>query len=158
MSASIEYHIKSYVATAALEPYVLVKKSGDEVVVAGAGDTAIGITMARVAAGGSVPVRLLNGYGTALITVGAAVTKNAAVRGIASGKGDDASTGVLIGTAEDTATADGDVIEILLRGSIPVAQVASADQAVATDLASALLLANSMRTALINNGIIKGAA
>lgn len=158
MSLAVEFHIKSYVATAAVAAYVLVKKSGDEVVVAGAGEAPIGITMANAAAGETVPVRLLNGYGTALLKVGAAVTKNATIRGIADGEGDDATTGCVIGTAEDTATADGDIIEVALKGVAPQAMTAHADQAVATDLASVIALSTQLRTALITAGFIKGAA
>lgn len=160
MASSNEFHIKSYVATDAIAAYVLVKKDGvtDNVVVAGAGDAAIGVTMANAAAGTVVPVRLLNGFGTALVKAGAAVAKNAIVRGIASGKIDDAANGCVIGIADEAATADGDIIEVLLAGSAPVAQVASADQAVPTDLATTIAFCTSVRTALINNGIIKGAA
>lgn len=158
MSAALEFHIKSYVSTAAIAAYVLVKKSGDEVVVAGAGDAAIGVTMSNGAAGDLVPVRLLNGYGTALIKTGAAVVKNANVRGIAAGVIDDASTGCLIGTAEDTATALGDVIEVLLHGRCPQTMTASANQAVATDATTTMNLANELRTALVTAGLIKGAA
>jgi hypothetical protein len=160
MASANEFHIKSYVATDAIAAYVLVKKDAatDNVVVAGAGEAAIGVTMTNAAAGTVVPVRLLNGYGTALIKAGAAVTKNAVVRGIASGKIDDATTGAVIGTADEAATADGDIIEVSLRGSAPVAMVASANQAVPTDLATTIAFCTSVRTALIDNGIIKGAA
>lgn len=160
MASANEFHIKSYVATDAIAAYVLVKKDGttDNVVIAGAGDAAIGVTMTNAAAGTVVPVRLLNGYGTALVKAGGAVTKNSVVRGIASGKIDDATTGCVIGIADEDASADGDVIEVLLTGSVPVAQVASANQAVPTDLATTIAFCTSVRTALINNGIIKGAA
>ena len=107
MASANEFHIKSYVATDAIAAYVLVKKDAatDNVVVSGAGEAAIGITMTNAAAGTVVPVRLLNGYGTALVKAGAAVAKNAVVRGIASGKIDDVTTGAVIGTADEAATA-----------------------------------------------------
>lgn len=158
MATALEFHIKSYVSTAAIGAYELVKKSGDEVVVAGAGDAPIGVTMANAAAGTVVPVRLLNGYGTAFMKAGAAITQNAAVRGIAGGKVDDSATGVVVGTAEEAATADGDIIEVALQGSLPQAMTASADQAAAADLATAIALVNQLRTAAITAGWIKGAA
>lgn len=42
------------------------------------------------------------------------------------------------------------------HGATPTAQRASADQAVATDLASVITLANELRAALIEKGLIKG--
>jgi hypothetical protein len=156
MSAVIEFHIKSYVSTAAIGAYVLVKKDGDNVVAAGAGEAPIGVTMTNAAAGTHVPVRLLNGYGTAFMKAGAPISKNAAVRGIAGGQVDDSTNGVVVGFAEEAATATGDIIEVALRGVLPTNQLAGTDQAIATDLASVVALANSMRTALISNGLIKG--
>lgn len=38
----------------------------------------------------------------------------------------------------------------------PTAQRASADQAVTTDLASVIILANELRAALVEKGLIKG--
>lgn len=43
-------------------------------------------------------------------------------------------------------------------GVTPVVQQAAAGQAAATDAATALTLANAMRTALVNLGLIKGSA
>lgn len=43
-------------------------------------------------------------------------------------------------------------------GAAPVVQVASANQAVATDAASVITLANALRSALVSLGLIKGAA
>lgn len=43
-------------------------------------------------------------------------------------------------------------------GVTPVIQQASASQAVATDATSVITLANALRTALVTNGLIKGAA
>lgn len=43
-------------------------------------------------------------------------------------------------------------------GVTPVVQPASANQAVATDAASVIVLANAIRTALVAQGLIKGAA
>lgn len=43
-------------------------------------------------------------------------------------------------------------------GTTPVVQPASAAQAVCTDAASVIVLANALRLALVNLGVIKGAA
>lgn len=43
-------------------------------------------------------------------------------------------------------------------GATPVVQPSGAAQAAATDAATVITLANAMRTALVNLGIIKGAA
>jgi hypothetical protein len=43
-------------------------------------------------------------------------------------------------------------------GATPIVRPVSADQAIATDTASTLTLANSLRLALVNLGLIKGAA
>jgi len=42
------------------------------------------------------------------------------------------------------------------HGATPTAQRASADQAEATDLASVITLANELRAALVEKGLIKG--
>ena len=44
------------------------------------------------------------------------------------------------------------------HGAAPVGQRASADQAVATDLASVIVLANELRAVLVEKGLIKGGA
>lgn len=132
MASSIEYHIKNYVANAAIAAYVLVKahSTAGEVVVAAAGDTPIGITMANAAAGTVVPVRLLNGYGTALVLAGGTIALHGSVSATGSaGKIDDAAEGPPIGIAEESAVT-GDVIEVLLGG---LTRVASANQTTLTD-------------------------
>ncbi len=174
MASQVEFQIKSYISTAAIGAYELVKKSGTEVVVAGVGDQAIGVTMANAAAGTTVPVRLFNGYGTAFMKAGAAITAGAKVRGIASGKIDDTATGPIVGFAEEAATADGDVIEVLLVGASPAAYLVGAGQAAvavtgatnsspygfttAAQADAIVTLVNQLRADLILAGIIKGAA
>ena len=44
------------------------------------------------------------------------------------------------------------------RGATPSAQRANANQAAATDLATVIALANELRAALVEKGIIKGGA
>jgi hypothetical protein len=43
------------------------------------------------------------------------------------------------------------------HGATPIGQRASADQAAASDLASVIVLANELRAALVEKGLIKGA-
>lgn len=43
-------------------------------------------------------------------------------------------------------------------GATPIVQPSSVNQAVATDAASVIVLANALRLALVNLGIIKGSA
>jgi len=43
------------------------------------------------------------------------------------------------------------------QGATPTAQRANANQAAATDLATVITLANELRAALVETGIIKGA-
>lgn len=174
MSSHVDYQVKAYTAGAALEPYIRVKKSGATVVAAGAGEAAIGATVARAASGDKVPVRLFNAFGTALLTASGAITANAAVYGTASGKIDDTGTGAIIGYAEEAAAADGDVIEVLIRGSVVPDMVASADQAAVVTTgatnsspygfatagqANAIVtLVNALRAAAVARGDIKGSA
>ena len=158
MSSVIEYHTKSYTAGAALGAYVRVKKSGSTVVAAGAGEAGIGVTIHNVANGEPVTVRLFNGFGTAFMKASAPIVQNAPVYGTANGKVDDAGTGPFLGFAEEAATADNDVIEVLLRGEVALPMIAHADQAAATDAGTTQALANALRSALISFGLIKGSA
>jgi hypothetical protein len=160
MSSIIQFPVKSYTAGEAIGAYVRVKKSAGTVVIAGAGEVGIGVTEANVENGGLVPVALWNGFGTVFMKAGAAISINAPVYPIAAGKIDDAQAtqGAPIGYAEEAATADGDVIEVLLRGVVSGQPTASADQAVPTDLATVIAWITNVRLALIANGTIKGAA
>ena len=116
MSSSIQTNVKSYLSTAAIAAYVLVKKSGSNVVALDteATDVAIGVTLENAAAGRPVAVRLLNGGGTALVKAAGAIAQNAAVRQLNTGLIDDTGTTPIVGYAEEAATAAGDIIEVLL--------------------------------------------
>jgi hypothetical protein len=48
--------------------------------------------------------------------------------------------------------------KIGFHGAAPTAQRANANQAVATDLASVITLANELRAALVEKGLVKGGA
>lgn len=48
--------------------------------------------------------------------------------------------------------------KVAFHGATPVGQRAGAAQAVATDAASVIVLANELRAALVEKGLIKGSA
>ena len=88
-------------------------KTPAAIVVAGAGEDALGIALETVAAGGYCAVKLFSAPGTFACVAAGPVTASAPVYGAASGKIDDAVSGNKIGTALEAAAADGDVIEVL---------------------------------------------
>jgi hypothetical protein len=151
---------RTFTATAvAIGEGVRVKlDSNGEISAAGATDAWIGTTEHAIAASGKGTVKFRNAAGSLLFTASAAITAGAQLYCTASGKVDDAAgTSNFAGfQAVSAATADGDIIEAV--PSDFVAFTASANQAVATDATSTQTLANALRTALINAGIIKGAA
>jgi len=160
MSTVNESGYKTFQATAVAlskNTRVLLDSSGT-ISVAGATDDWIGTVVEDVAASGYGTVKLRNAPGTHFFVASAAVTRGAKLFPTASGKVDDAAgTGVYIGfEAAEAATADGDIIECVPSNDLVF--TASVDQAVATDAGTTLTLANALRTALINAGIIKGAA
>ena len=131
--------------------------SSGTIAAAGATDNWIGTTVSAIPASGTGTIRLRNAPGSHMFVAAGAVDVGDMLYPAASGKVDDVAAGVFTGfQAVDAAAADGDIIEAVPCDNLD--WLASADQAVATDLASVLLLANSMRTALINAAIIKGAA
>lgn len=60
------------------------------------------------------------------------------------------------GLSWDVQLGAGATSKIGFHGAMPTAQRANADLAAATDLASAITLANEMRAALIEKGLLKG--
>lgn len=104
---------RSFEAGEALAKYRRVKKSGATVVYADAGEDSIGVTMHNAASGAQVMVKLFNDGGTFPIEAAAAITANAAVYGANDGKIDDTVSGDKLGTANEAATASGNIIEVL---------------------------------------------
>lgn len=166
---------KTFTATAvALAEGVRVQLDSNGLIsAAGATDPWIGTTEAPIAASGSGVVKLRNAPGTLLFTASAAIARGARLYPTASGKVDDAAgTGNFTGfQAVEAATADGDIIEAVpcdtLTFTAAAAQAAApaggtGDAAGAWDTAQhrddAIATINAMRTALINAGILKGAA
>jgi hypothetical protein len=149
---------KAFTATAvALAAFVRVKlDSSGNISVAGATDDWIGETTEAIAASGTGNVRLRGP--SRIVTCSAAVACGARLYPTAAGKVDDAiGSGVFTGlVAGEAGTADNAQIEAFVADH--VAFTAHADQAVATDAATTLALANALRSALVTAGIIKGAA
>lgn len=131
MTQQTEIGFKTFTAGEALEAFRRVKLSSGNVVYAGAGEEFIGVTQDKVASGDPVNVALRASARTYKMVAAAAVTAGAVIYGAASGKVDDAASGVAQGTALEAATADLDVIECLLNngvaGSIDGASTAIGD-------------------------------
>jgi Uncharacterized conserved protein (DUF2190) len=120
MSQESQSGIKAFTCAADMVPYRRVKLDGSgNVVYAGANEPAIGIVQPgdSMTNGSIVSVRLMNDRGTFKMMAGAAITQFAVVYGLANGKIDDTAgssdTGSPIGVALESATADGDIIEVL---------------------------------------------
>lgn len=171
MSTVNESGYKTFQATAVAiskNTRVLLDSSGT-ISVAGATDDWIGTAVEDIAASGYGTIRLRNAPGSHFFVASAAVTRGAKLYPTADGKVDDAAgTGVFIGfEAAEAATADGDIIECVPSNSLVF--TASADQAAVSAISGGespteaehnalITLTLSLRTALINAGIIKGAA
>ncbi|MEY4489002.1 MAG: hypothetical protein RIQ79_1510 [Verrucomicrobiota bacterium] len=158
MSSIQNTNTRTFIASEAIGISIRVKlgSTAGEVSIAGAGEDFIGVTETPVAAAGSVGVRLKNSSGTGYFTAGGAFAYGATVYGIAAGKVDDVSSGnVIVGTALEAASGSGSRVEVLYAQHLPIASV---NQAVATDASSVIVLANSLRLALIAQGVITGAA
>jgi hypothetical protein len=111
---------KTFTAGEALARGRRVKLSSGTVIYADADEMAIGVTMADVASGEVVGVRLLGGQ-THKVTASAAVTACANIYATADGKVDDAGAGsgsTVIGVAIEAALADGDIIECILNADV----------------------------------------
>lgn len=149
---------KAFTATAAaigIGVRVTLDTSGT-VSAAGATDNWIGTTTHAVAASGRVNVRLRNAPGTHIFLAGGAIDAGDMLYPAADGKVNDVAAGVFTGFQAIAAAADGDIFEAVPCDNLD--WTAHADQAVATDPATTMALANALRTALVNAAIIKGAA
>ena len=111
--------ILTFTADGALAAHRRVKiKSGTtttppQVAYAGAGEQHIGVTQYAVADAALVAVKLRNFPGSETVTAADSFSKGATLYGAASGKVSDNSSGSSIGIANEAATADGDVVEML---------------------------------------------
>ena len=118
MSQFVEGPTRTFRAAAALGQFLRVKLSSGKVAVAGVGATdepaELGtMEIAALEADELVSVRLRNAPGTVKMVASGPITQGAAVYGAAAGKISATTSGASIGRALETATADGDVIEVL---------------------------------------------
>jgi len=114
MSQFVDGNTKGFTAGEALNAFCRVKLSAAGTVsYADAGEDWIGTTEAAAASGAHVDVRLRNAAGTRKMLCAGAITYNDIVYGADDGEIDDAPTGPPVGRALETATADGDIIEVL---------------------------------------------
>lgn len=124
MSSYVDSNRKSYLTEGAIPIYSRVKRAaGGKVTLAGAGatDLAIGVIVGKdvsATEGGAVTVHLFNGPGSIFMVAAGIIAENAPVYGAASGKVSATESGAIVGWAENAAGADGDVIEVLLKGGI----------------------------------------
>ena len=115
MSQYVETPCRTFEAGAAIARYLRVKLSSGVLAVAAATDPDIGtIERETFADGDLAPVRLRNAQGTRKMVAAGAITLHANVYGAAGGKVDDVENENFYGMALEAATADGDVIEVLL--------------------------------------------
>lgn len=116
MSQYVDTPTRTFTAGAAIGQYIRVYLSSGKLAVAGLTNKEIGqAEVAAFADGDVIPVRLRTAQGTCKMVAAGAITAGAAVYTAASGKIDDVatSTGFLVGTALEAATAANDVIEVL---------------------------------------------
>jgi len=119
MSQYVDTNTKTFEADAAIALYARVKMDADgKITTAGIGDRDIGIACREAfAAGDKIPVKLRSGAGTHKMIASAAMTVGDLAYSAASGKiGASASGAYLLGTVLETASADGNIIEVLYNG------------------------------------------
>jgi hypothetical protein len=116
MSQYVDTATRTFTAGGAIGKYIRVKLSSGKLAAADAADGSawIGVTAAETFADGDeVAVILKNKQGTCPMFAGAAVAAGAVVHGIDGGEIDDSGSNA-VGIALEAATADGDIIEVLL--------------------------------------------
>lgn len=116
---------RTFTAGAALAQYRRVRLSAGVLAYAGAGDNdSIGVlTRDTFAAGEAVAVDLVSMQGTVPLIASGAISANAAVYAAANGKVAASGT-VLVGWTFQAATADGDIIEVLLSPTAILGSIA----------------------------------
>lgn len=126
MAQEVQGKIRTFLASAALAEHRLVKMNSttqDSIAYPAAteGNLVIGATTERpIASGERGPIRMLNAGGTVRLTAGAAIACNAVVYCVGVvGKIDDAVSGAPIGIALKAATADNDIIEVMVFKQMP---------------------------------------
>lgn len=159
MSQFVETNCKTFSAGAALSQYRRVYLSSGVLQYADAYTQEIGtLEAATFASGDRVAVRLRTAVGTQKMVASEAITAGAYVYGAASGKVSDVGF-VPVGQALEAASADGDIIEVLLMPDVPqnVASVAAAGSAQG-DAAALTAGINTVSAADGTKGVILPAA
>lgn len=116
MSQYVNTPTKSFTVGAAIGKHILVKLSSGKAEIAGLADEPIGTLEDESFADGDIrAVRLLSAQGTIKCIADGAFNNGAVVYGQEAGKIDDdsSSSAVRVGIALETATTDGDFIEVL---------------------------------------------
>jgi hypothetical protein len=114
MTAKIHAETITLPSNSALAPYLRVKMSAGFLVAAGATDDELGVLEQRaLAADNTAAVRMISGDVSIRCTAASAITQYATVYRAASGKIDDAVSGLPFGIALEAASGDGSVIEVL---------------------------------------------
>lgn len=103
------------VGTGGVTVFTRVKLSSGKIVTAGNDEAGIGTVQETASENEYATVKLWRSPGTHTMIASAAVANGAGVMAEASGKVDDAATGLRIGTALEAATAAGDRIEVLIE-------------------------------------------
>lgn len=150
--------IKTFTSGATIAQYARVKLSSGNVIAAGANDEDLGTAESQVLTSGDlVDVRLSNAYGTRSMIASEAISLGAKVYGAASGKIADTPSERFIGKALEAATADGDIIEVLMDGGLDD-RAAVFQPAQTAKTTSATLTAAEIRTGIITVNQGGGAA
>ena len=117
MAQYVDTNTKTFEADAAIAKYARVKLDADgKITTAGLTDKDIGTAQTEAfATGDKIAVKLRTGAGTHKMLVSEAITVGSFVYTEASGKVQDTAqaTAYILGQALETATADGDIIEVL---------------------------------------------
>lgn len=146
MSAQVQNEFITFIAGEALEAYRRVTLDASGQAIYADNEAWIGVTQAPAASGAVVNVRSRYAPGTFLIAASEAISAHAAVTTAADGKV-AASGGLTVGIAREAASADGNIIEVVLTSqsttpgaaSVGTAELANAvaDQIFATTVAIA---------------------
>lgn len=113
MSQNTSIFALAVLAAAALESNRFATTGGVYATAAGNAD---GVTRSSAAIGDLVSV---DNLGTAVVTASAAIAKGAYVQVAANGKAVTQTSGIAVAKALEAATADGDLIEVLLIPNAP---------------------------------------
>lgn len=163
MSQMIEGNRKTYTAAAAIGANLRVKitdasTSPPTINVAGATDASIGVTEVAILAAGPAAILLSNAQGTRKMVANAAITGGNKVYAAADGEVAPAGT-IVEGIAQETVTADQDILEVLTNSAaaVEVSIEASVESVTADDSESSLNSITAAATAVTVGGVTNDA-